>query len=107
MVYGDPDPIIVKQDDNGALNIEVNSRPGVDPIYDDHLFQKKTPIASFNNGAKRFGDHKKNKSTCNDDILFVSPISHNRNQNNITKDSNPGDETKEFANMVIENTKKP
>ena len=38
-VYGDPDPISVKLDDNGALNIEVNSRPGVDPIYDDQLFQ--------------------------------------------------------------------
>ena len=49
----------------------------------------------------------KTKSTCNDDILFVSPISHNRNKNNITKDSNPGDETKEFANMVIEKTNKP
>lgn len=24
-IYGDPDPISVKQDDNGALNIEVNS----------------------------------------------------------------------------------
>lgn len=39
-VYGDPDPISVKQDDMGALNIEVKSQPGVDLIYDDNLFKR-------------------------------------------------------------------
>ena len=34
-IYGDPDPIRVRQDEMGALNIEVNSQPGVDPIFDD------------------------------------------------------------------------
>ena len=51
-IYGDPDPISVRmQDDHGALNIEVKSQPGVDPIYDDHLF-KKTPSLSVKGGQR-------------------------------------------------------
>lgn len=34
-VYGETDPISVRlQDSHGALNIEVGSQPGNDPIYD-------------------------------------------------------------------------
>lgn len=37
-VYGDPDPISVRQsDDHGALNIEVKSQPGINGIYDNDL----------------------------------------------------------------------
>jgi hypothetical protein len=68
-VYGDPDPISVQQDDNGALNIEVKSQPGMDPIYDDQLFKKTSPFKT-----KRFGGHGKSATSANDDIGFVSPI---------------------------------
>ena len=47
-VYGDPDPISVRQQhDHGALNIEVKSQPGADAIYDDQLFKDSpTPPAA-------------------------------------------------------------
>lgn len=105
-VYGDQDPISVRQDHNGALNIEVNSQPGVDPIYDGNLFRKTEQACA---SGKRTMDHQKSLSatgrgpSCNDDIKFVSPISR-RNINNITKDSNPGDETKEIADLVEKET---
>lgn len=49
------------------------------------------------------GHIKSQSSGGNDDIAFVSPISRARrgDLSNITKDSHPGDETKELADMVV------
>ena len=107
-VFGGSDPISVQQDDNGALNIEVKSQSGVDMLQDENIFAKKTPIGSAGGTKRRTKGHLKSLSSGNDDIAFVSPISSNRrDQHNISKESScPGDETKEFANMVVEETSK-
>ena len=73
----------------GALNIEVKSQNGVDPIYDDQLFKKTGKFQStttMGSGIKvddggSVGAIKRDSSMGgNEDIVFVSPISSNRNR---------------------------
>ena len=69
----------------GALNIEVKSQNGVDPIYDDQLFKKTGKFYPTGSGVKvddgSVGAIKRDSSMGeNEDIVFVSPISSNRNR---------------------------
>jgi len=104
-IYGDYDPIQVRQhDDHGALNIEVKSQHGLDPLYEDHMFSKTSPNLKHNLiGGRGGANHAKNSSAGNGDLKFVSPIAARRvNMESLQNSSTecPGDETKELAEMV-------
>ena len=75
-------------------------------IFTENSYAKQTPIMSAKHGKRStFNGPHLNQRNGQDDIAFVSPISSTRNRAlNGSIADNPGDETKELADLVENET---